>query len=319
MSEIEPAPTLDQVVDSWLPAIDAELRSVAIPERCMRAAQLFMEHVVLEVHGDDKADFFSKSWFKPVYQAILAWYRKHYGEALGRRPSYLVGACEFQGAVFELQIPRTLSKVEKEDETAWLIFPNGLFDGELASEWIVRPPNLALLDAEDRQSLLQEVEVIGSQLRSISIHLMESEEDGITNELIKMTLPHLAIAASHLFEQSARNPSLACWESHQAIEKILKVLARQQHGAHRFSHDLKVLRDDLAKSGLTLPNDALLSRVPNEKSIVAIRAGETPTSLEQAYQVYRACLEMTDLCARGRKRKYHMHNFRLLIRKPVFI
>lgn len=318
-SEVDPQPTLQQVIDSWLPAIDARLRGVRIPDRCLPAAQLFMECAVVEVNGEDKADFFGKSWFKPVYQAILTWYREHYGEALNRPPSHVIGACEFSGTIFELQVPRTLSKVETEGETAWLIFPNELLDGESASDWIVRPPNLALLADDERQSFLKQVEVVGCQLRNIFINLMESDDDRTTNELIKMVPSHLTNAASHLFEHPAHNLSLACWEAHQAVEKVLKVLARQQSSHHRFSHSLKRLRDDLIETGLALPDDAGLSRMPNENQLIAMRAGEAQTNLEQSYDIYRTCLEMTDVCTKGVKRKFHFHNFRLLLRKPVFI
>lgn len=316
VSETESEITLDQAIASWLPMIDAELHGVPIPDRCMRACFLFMKSAVIEVNGDDKAAFFAKPWFKAVYQTILAWYRKRYGEALKRSPAHIVGACEFLGTIFELQIPRTLSEVETENETAWLIFPNGVWDGESVSSWIVRPPNLHSLDADECQVFLQQVEIVGCQLRNTCVNLMETDDDDITDGLVKMVPSHLAIAASHLIERPAHNLSLACWEAHQAVEKILKALMRQQFGNHLPSHSLKVLRDRLVKSELSLPDDAILSRVPDGKILLSIRAGEAQTNIEQAYDIYRACLEMTDLCARGIKRKYDFHNFRLLLRKP---
>jgi HEPN domain-containing protein len=319
MSQSEPTSTIDQAINSWLPAIDAELHGVPVPERCMRAAFMFMESIVLEVQGDNKADFFTKPWFKPIYQAILAWYRKHYGEAAKRRPNHLIGACDFLGAVFELLVPRTLSQVETEGEAAWLIFPNGLGESELASNWIARPPNLALLETEDRNVLLRDVEKVGCQLRTIFVNLMERDDDDVTNQLIRMVLPHLFGAASHLVEQPARNLALACWDAQQAVEKVLKALARQQFGNHRHIHDVNLLRDDVARSGLALPDNALLDSVPNDKRIVAIRAGEARIDLAEAYKIYRACLEATALCTAVAKRKYYFNNFRLLLRKPAFI
>jgi|APThiThiocy_cv2_1041547.scaffolds.fasta_scaffold61075_1 HEPN domain-containing protein len=311
--------TIDQVIGSWLPAIDAELHGTPIPDRCMPAAFIFMERIVLEVRGDDKADFFTKPWFKPIYQSIVAWYRKHYGAAFDRRPNDLRGACDFLGAIFELRVPRTLSRVETEDETAWLIFPEGLWESELSSDWIARPPNLALLDVKDRDSLLQDVTIVGCQLRTIFVNLMERNSDEVMHELIRMVLPHLSGAAASLVEQPAHNLGLACWDAHQAVEKILKALSRQQFGNHRHTHNIKRLRDDVARSGLALPDDALLNCIPNDRRIVAIRSGESRVGCPEAYQIYRSCLEATAICAAAITRKYPFHDFQLLLRKPSFI
>ena len=320
MSERESSATIDEVMSEWLPLIDAELGDTFIPDRPMRAAYIFMESAVTEVQGDDKMDFFTRPWFKPIYQAIVSWYRKHYGEALNRRPNHLIGACALFRAVFELHVPRTISRVETEGETAWLIFPNGLDEGEQASDWIVRPPNLVLLETDDRNAFLQDVGNVGSQLRSIFINLMERTSDDITNELIQMVIPHLSGAASQIVEQPASHLGLACWDAHQAVEKILKVLARQQSGNHhRHTHDLIALRDDVARTGLTLPSDGLLRSIPADKRIVAIRAGEIRITLSEAYSIYRACLEATAICSAARERQYTFENFRLLLRKPVFI
>lgn len=319
MSQLEPVQTIEEVIDLWLPAIDGELHGTPIPDRCLPAAFMFMESIVLEVEGDDKADFFSKPWFRPIYQGIVSWYRKHYADAVDRQPDPLIGACKLLGAVFELHVPRTLSEVETEDETAWLIFPEGLGEREFASDWILRPPNLTLLDAEHRNALLQDLEKVGCQLRSIFVNLMERDADEVTRELIRMVLPHLCGAATHLVEHPTRNLGLACWDAHQAVEKMLKALCRQQFGNHRHTHDVRRLRDDLVLGGPALVEDALLCRIPDDKRIVAIRAGEVRVDLVEAYQVYRACLDATAVCAAGAKRKYRFHNFRLLLRKPAFI
>lgn len=317
MSQPAEIPTIEKSIESWLPVIDAELHGVPIPERCMRAALVFVESVVVDVQGDDKDKFWTKPWFRPIYQSIASWYRERYGEAVERAPDHLVGACGFLGAVFELHVPKTLIRLETEGETTWLIFPGGLWEDELASSWIVRPPNLALLEAKDRDALLQDVEKLGRQLRSTFLNLVGGDDDDLTNELMRMVEPHLSTAASHLVRQ--RDLGLACWEAHQAVEKVLKVLARQHIGNHRASHEVRTLCDDLARSGLPLPNNSLLSTIPGRKQIIALRAGETQIESTQAYDIYRACLEAAAICSAAAKRKYHLNNFRVLLRKPPYI
>lgn len=311
---------LEDAVDYWLPIIDGNLKGLAISDRCMPACAEFVQSALLEVSGEaPRDDFLERPWFRPIYQAVMAWYCKRYGAALERRPNPLVGAYEISGVVFELHVPRTLSRVEKEGETAWLIFPNNLQEGEDPLDWIVRAPNLGLLDVADRQLIAQGVETVGCQLRRICVDLMAVDGvDTLGRQLLGTILPHLSAAVAHLMDHRAKGQGLACWDAHQAIEKALKVVARQQLGRHRHSHDVRLLHDDIVGSGLKVLDDDLVAGIPNHADIVAIRAGEIEVTPYEAYGIYRACLDATSKCTTKIKREYEFHNFSLLFSKPHF-
>lgn len=321
MSEPATFTSLGEAIEYWLPKIDESLHGTPISQRCMSAAFLFVENFLLKVEGDTKDGFHEKPWFKPIYQAIRAWYEKHYGEALAPRREPLNGVCLIRGVAFQLQVPRTLSQVEKEGETAWLIFPTERHASEQVSDWIVKAPNLALFLEDDRKAILENVERIGSQLRRIYVDCAFADAaDDVAHEMVAMIIPHLSAGAGHLTAHGGpTSPGLACWESHQAVEKALKVLARQQSGKHLFDHELRELRAAVASSGLQLPDDALLDRIPNKADIIRLRGGEEPVGIHEAYDVYRACLEATMLCARLIARKYEFSNFSLLLKKPPFV
>lgn len=60
MSQLAEDLTIQKTIDSWLPVIDAELHGVPVPERCMQAAHIFMESVVVFERGDDKDQYWTK-------------------------------------------------------------------------------------------------------------------------------------------------------------------------------------------------------------------------------------------------------------------
>lgn len=308
----------------WLENIDSQLakNGTPIPTRPFQAAAAFVKLAVVEIEGDTKDDYISKPWFKPIYESVERWYRHRFGAAFeSQSKESMTGACMILDDVFEINVPNTLRKIEKEGETAWLIFPTDVQEGENPSDWLVRPPNLEILQPEDKVKVLREVEAIGSRLRQIYVDLMTAERpDELAIALANKILPQLEQAAVYLIEPHRRNLGLACWEAHQGAEHALKLLCRQKSGKHRHTHDLKSLHQDIASNDAGFLNSYILDGLPSGKEITKIRGGERGNiNVYRAYSMYRTFLDLTASCTSTLERKLRLKNAGFLLRKAPFL
>ncbi len=316
-------PTLRHFIDEWMQIIDVRLghEHVPVPERPLKAAFLFVGLAVKEIKGDTKENFFNKTWFTQVYQETEAWYQEKYRDALQRQRKALAGVCIHSGVPFELYIPSTVSRVEKEGETCWLIFPVEVQEGESPMTWIVRPPNLSTMQVREKRLLQKQVVEIGTSLRSIHLDLMTAERpDPTSDRQASDILTHLQTSATHISDPARAKLGLACWEAHQAAETSLKLISRQKTGDHKKCHELKTLHQQASQLCNPPVSEELIQRLPSKKRVLEMRAGEGPTvTLPEGFRIYRSAIRYVKECAAAMPRKLGIRNAAFLIRKPPFV
>lgn len=316
-------PELAEIVREEMHTIDAILIEAQVPirDRTLKAACIFVECCILEVKGATKENMFLEPWFKTIYQAAQSWYQEKYGSALERAtPDALLGACVILGAPFALKVPRTLTRVQKEGETAWLLFPVDVQEDEDPLSWIVQPPNLQAL--EGKQELSDEVAEIGTLLRTINVNLMTVEvADPVCAGLSSNVATHLGVSAEHIVESRRRTLGLACWEAHQAVEKALKLFIRHSGGAPHKTHDLVDLNRQAGRGATPaqLLTPTVVSRIPGHQRIIEIRTSEGLVEFEEAYQTYMSALQLVSDCVAAIPRKVTMRNARFLLKKPPWL
>lgn len=313
--------TLDDYVDQWMTQLDRDLAQaeVPIPKRVLTNALTFAEYAVTAVSTGEKGSPFAEAWFKPVYKATEQWYRNRYGSAVDApSDNSLIGVVVLFGASFQVTVPRTLTKVEEVGETAWLIFPADVQEGENVQQWVKLAPNLGSLPQAEAESFLANVTRVGGELRSIYVDLMTAKIPDIQSDgLRESILAHLAASSDHILKGRPANLDLACWEAHQAVEKSLKLLCRQQTGKHRPIHELATIFRDLTdKTGVSLQ---LCKALPRQAEIIAIRSHErTDTTLLKTIGIYNEALKATASYAAAMQRDLSIRNARFLLKAPHY-
>lgn len=321
MEKFEPTSFEDAIRICVVP-IDEHLGelNVPIPDRVLQASLLFVQHNIQGIEGDSKDNFIGKGWFKAIFQTIRSWYEEKYGPAVNKPKPRLIGACKMVGAIFRLEIPITLTRVETPGETAWLVFPVDLQPEEDPKRWFVVQPNFDSLDPIVRERGLDEAVETGRLLRTIHSELMTANRpDDTATELTGKTLTHIANAAEMLTDTHRPMFRLASWEAHQAVESALKLFSRQLTGGHLRHHDLQELFDRV-KARAPRVDHQLFNLIPSGRRIVEIRAGEgANVDAEEGYRTYRAALALTaqiSFCMPGLVR---MQNAAFLLKKAPFI
>jgi HEPN domain-containing protein len=313
--------SLEDAVRLCVAPIDEHLADSNVPlsDRMLQAAFLFVQHNIVSITGDSKDDFFEKPWFKTIYQTVRSWYENKYGAALKRQHPILTAACLISGALFRLNIPITLSRVEKEGETAWLVFPVDVQSEDDPKTWFVAPPHFDALDTAVRDKGLEAAVEAGRLLRSIHSDLMTANQpDDIATGLVGKTLTHIENAARILTD---RKPmfGLAVWESHQTVESALKFLSRQLTGNHPKDHEVRRLFNHIKARTLGIDADGI-NKMPSAKRILEIRAGEgSEVEADEAYAFYRLALTLSAQITCDMPGLIRMRNAALLIKKAPFI
>jgi hypothetical protein len=311
------------VLAEWLERLDKYLidNQVPIPDRPFNAAWRLVKSGAVKVKGGIEKGFVQTPCFAAILRMTLAWYREKYQEGLSHQDDPLIGVCLHNGAALELRIPKTLQKIEKEGETSWLIFPYDLQREDRPKTWIVRPPNLASLDSKKRTQLLSKVVKIRSRLRAIYLNLMTAERpDSIAEGFANNILEHLATSADHILAPRQESLNLACWEAHQAAEKSLKLISRQNRGKHVRTHELEVLYNEISAGQGVRISRALISKLPTKLEVIEMRANEGPRpTLSKTFQIYFAALGLVKQCTASMPHKYGVRNARVLFKKPAWL
>jgi len=72
-----------------------------------------------------------------------------------------------------LGVPLTLTEQGALPDTVWVIFPTNVQPGEAVLDWIVGPPNLERLTADERSELEKDICSVAS--RSLDVNLMTAD------------------------------------------------------------------------------------------------------------------------------------------------
>ncbi len=159
----------------WLELFDSAfaMDDVPLEARPLKSAMWLVKDGIAELPpGESKTDYFDKEWFAALVAAIKQWYEDRYGsQALLPNLAPLSGVVTLHGTPVRLAIRETISEVEVEGETSWLIFPDAIHNSETTLSFFPLKPNLNSLPKEERAKLEDRVSQVVKNSRSTKLML----------------------------------------------------------------------------------------------------------------------------------------------------
>ncbi|MBB4373492.1 hypothetical protein GGD63_006315 [Bradyrhizobium sp. cir1] len=324
---VKQADKLAEYIGNVMPYIDTRLAHSDSPlaQRLLVAATMFVDEFTTAIRVGDKVqeipshtDYVVTPWFAIIYHHVENWYREHYGDALRDNPSGSAhGYVLVRWLPVEMIVPLTRSRVETPGESAWLSFPKEVESDENPLEWLVKSPNIAALDKDDRESLSQDAAEIAAALRSIRVNSMGIEpSDETVHGLMDGIAGEFEAAAQKAIRNEAAGRPAALWSIHLAIERALKAFAQHKTGKFRETHNLFRLFDDVAAHGIAADRNSL-KRFRRESEVIDNRygLGDAPT-VHEVFAAYKTGLTFVSSVVQSFKRKISIGGASFLLRKP---
>jgi HEPN domain-containing protein len=305
----------------WLELFDKQLAEEDTPvhSRPLKSAFLLVHHGIQEVHGGSKENFYEQDWFASVVVSIHRWYANRYGIAsVQPQRDVLAGIADFHGTPLRLGIRVSVSKVEVEGETAWMILPTSVHDSEKMESFFAVRPNLESLNRAERANLQTQVCNVVRWTRSTNLALQSvSDLPPERDELAAGISRHFDKAVSDVLTLKSEGAAAACWELHLAVEKSLKVLLAQ-NGQFRTGHVLKDLAQSAVQEGL-LQFPKGISDLPPWELANKYRYAEAAISVREAVEHYFTALEVVYDVTSRLKRVVVVDNAAFLLKKPKWV
>lgn len=306
----------------WLELFDSSFAQDNIPlhARPTQSAMWFVRDGIEKLpFGDSKEDFFDKEWFAALVIAVREWYQDRYGAATFEPVrDTLSGVVLMHGTPVKIEAPFTVSKVEVEGETSWLIFPDAIHESESLKSFFPTRPNLDALTTDDRAELEKRVASTVRSARSINLGLQAAAD--LSDEAERMAAGiwgHIEKAVADILTLKPAVAAVGCWELHLAVEKAFKVFLRQ-NGSGMTGHNLNNLCAASAKFGLEV-TQSVLAKLPNEHRAVNLRYGETDIEISEAVENYDAALQLVYEITGKLRRIYSINYAKLLLKKPRWV
>lgn len=313
---------LAQAADHWLLLFDSSFAHDDVPlhARPLKAAMWLVKDGISELPlGESKEDYFDKEWFAALVVAIREWYEDRYGpEAFVPDRTPLSGLAYLHGTPVRLGIPGTISKVEVENETAWLIFPDSIHETESVLSFFPSKPNLQSLPPEERAKLEEQVAKVVKSTRRINL-MLDSASDlpDKAKQMAAGIWGHVEKGIADILTLKRPIAAVGCWDLHLAVEKAFKVLSHQ-NGAKITGHDLTELVKKVAPFGVVV-TAAALQKLPHWKTSIEYRYGEEEVGIDEAFEIYEAALQLLDEITSKLKRDLVINNAGLLLKKPKWV
>lgn len=314
--------------EELLPQIDAGFDEADIPisQRVLEAARDFLEAFHISIEGEPHPlhpFIMFRPVFGPFYEVASCWYERKYAAALKPDEGCIKAVFLIGRIPFLLDVPTTANRVEVPNETAWMIWPTAVRDNERPLTWVRKGPSFDAMPAHERQTVESNVRQTVLLVRTASINLMTVIcPDNIASELSGQCFAHLEAAAMYLLDyRQLGNAGLALWEVHQSIEKALKLYIRQRGRTPRLIHEVRDLASDARNIDPTFAVDAaLLAKMPTNREAILLRAGESAGGpLVEAFDTYRAALQLFVEITHQLKREFGLHDAAILLKKFPFV
>lgn len=303
---------LVDAINFHIPAIDKMLEEENVPvfDRVFKASLLFVELVVIDSSFKSKKDLLkSEAYSECILPPINDWYWEKYGRLM-EKPiiSSYSGLVSLYSQPILIKIPSTLSKVEKEGESAWLIFPDHLYDSE--NIYSMFEPDI---DIENSDVSEEAVRVISST-RSINLAIPAAAR--LSEEARRMSVGiwgHFEKAISDILTFKNEVASIGCWELHLAIEKSFKVLLNQKTGDKHTGHNLTNLGEKLLKF---LPEIDLspIDDLPSDKEAINLRYSEKVRTVNDAVKFYQCALSLVYTITSELEKSLEVNNASILVK-----
>ncbi len=307
----------------WLELFDESFAMDAVPlhARPLKSAMWLVKDGISELpYGDSKDDeYFHKEWFSAIVVAIRKWYENRYGvDVFTPAKSKLPGLVMLYGTPIQLDILETISKVEVEGETSWLIWPDSIHETETVLSFLPSKPNLSALAPDERTKFEEKVTTIVKRTRSSNLALHSASDlpdEG--KQMVPGIMRHIEKGVSDILSLKPSNAAVAIWELHLGVEKAFKVFLHQQK-ANLKTHDLEVLSKRAKEFGLTV-TDPVLKKLPHWKKSSDYRYAEEEVYIDYAVGIYDAAVQLVDEITSKLRRELVFNNAGFLIQKPKWV
>ncbi|MBD8629005.1 hypothetical protein IFT64_18895 [Oxalobacteraceae sp. CFBP 8753] len=306
----------------WLELFDSAfaMDDVPLEARPLKSAMWLVKDGISELPpGESKTDYFDKEWFAALVVAIKQWYEDRYGaEAFLPNRTPLSGLVTLHGTLVRISIRETISEVEVEGETAWLIFPDAIHESETTLSFFPSKPNLNSLTQEERAKVEDRVSQVVKHSRSTKLMLdFASDLPDEAKQMAAGLWGHIEKGVADIVTLKPAVAAVGCWELHLAVEKAFKVFA-QQNGKKLTGHDLQALSEKVKPLGCTVTQE-LLQKLPHWKTSIEYRYGEKEIAVSDAVEIYEAALHLVDEITSKLRRDLVINNAGLLLKKPRWV
>ena len=313
---------LAQAADHWLLLFDSSFAHDNVPlhERPLRAAIWLVKDGISELPlGESQEDYFDKEWFSALVVAISEWYEDRYGpEVFVTDRTPLSGLVFLHGTPVKLRVPSTISKVEVEGETAWLIFPDSMHETETVLSFFPSKPNLQSLPSVERAKLENRVAQVVKSTRSINLMLNSASDlPDKAKQMAAGIWGHVEKGVTDILTLKRAIAAVGCWDLHLAVEKAFKVLSHQ-NGTKITGHDLTELAKNVVPFGVVV-TPTVLQKLPHWKTSIEYRYGEKEVGIDEALEIYEAALQLLDEITAKLKRDLVINNAGFLLKKPKWV
>lgn len=289
----------------WLELFDEVLGQdeVRLSQRPMRALLMLFEHSAIEIEAEGAkitltciGEHTDKPWFRVLYAAVEYWFVEHYGrDALARGGNAsLEGMVLIRNTPFTLRIPANRYKIETDGELTWMYFEEGLGEGEVAHDWIVKGPNLSLLAEDARASVKSDALIVASTLRFVEFRRVMARVDGNeeVRRLVLNTLASLQQAARRMVGGHEADRGPGWYDLQMANESALKAVIQHNSQKQPKTHKLDDLLAQTSEFGVVFDN-VCLEKFPTPTDVTEWRYGQgEPWRLERQYQAYLITLDL---------------------------
>lgn len=226
----------------------------------------------------------------PLSEAIRTWYDDHYGDRLKVDPCPGSTVVRLDGDLYLLRVPLLFG--ETHFVTSRKFIPNpGITRGPAICNVVqlvqdLKEPRALRLS----ESALEEIQV-AVQRALPAIYTLENT----CHDLTHIALGDVATAVANLMVRNGRYGE-SKWASLQAAEKTLKAAIALEGATFAFTHGLKGLFAQLAKTGIQIEPKPYVDAI---QCSAGIRYGEEKCTPEEALDAHRRSLDLVNELAEG--------------------
>lgn len=309
------------IVDDQMTELDSILSSMntSIKDRPFRAAKLFVDECIIEIEGDTLDNYYKKWWFAEIYHATEQWYRQRFpGEFNNATAKQSTCLIEMHGVPFKLEVPLVLTEPEDPGKTIWVIFPKEVQPNEVVFDWIHASPETTIISKKELREWESKTVHVANLVRAIRNNLncaeLMTEQQKI---MCASVYTHLEKAAEDIISGKKEQISVSYWESHMAVEKIIKVFLGQRNIEYGNTHDLKKLHKMAENTVGEIIDCSEIYNLPHWRITNKCRYGEYESfSQKEAIIIYSAVLEIVQIYSSILKYRMMLDNARILIQAP---
>ncbi|MFZ6687625.1 hypothetical protein ACO0K0_07750 [Undibacterium sp. SXout11W] len=308
--------------EHWLLLFDSVFSedNVSLHSRPLKSAMWLVREGISELPpGESKDNYFDREWFAALVVAIQEWYEDRYGsQAFSRDKTLLYGLVHLHGTPVRLEIPQTISEVQIENETSWLIFPDAIHETESILSFFLSKPNLRSLSPEELTKLEEQVTQVVKITRRVNLNLnFASNLPDKAKQMVAGVWGHVEKGVADILTLKSEIAAVGCWELHLAVEKAFKVLIHQ-NGNEIKGHDLVELSNKAKLIGLNVTQETL-QKLPHWKTSIEYRYGEKEIAIDEAVEVYIAALHLLYEITTKLRRDLVINNAKFLLKKPNWV